>query len=207
MSEIEYMEKPEWVSWDSVASCIREAHKINQKRGFVMPGLYITGNDLKKSVGNGHCLVALSGGEVVGTKTITYRKYKKHHPLGLLSKGQTVIYTGLEAVKRDYQGTDVYIELHSKANKIIKDSGCQIIASFTAEDNKVVQKLAMKKGAKLVWFSPTKKDSECYSVYMFRWLNGCPYPDWFVNLVFKCSKVVVKMIWKPGYKSRLYFWR
>ena len=207
MDDIQYMEKPEWVSWESIASCIREAHKINEKRGFIMPAMYITGDHLQKDVGKGHCLIALCGDKVVGTKTITYRKYKMTHPLGWLSKGQTVIYTGLEAVQRDFQGTDVYLELHSLANKIIKESGNQIIASFTAEDNKVVQKLAIKKGAKLVWFSPTKKDAACYSVYMFRWLNGCPYPDWLINVMFKTSKLIVKTIWKPGYKLRFCFWR
>lgn len=207
MDDIQYMEKPEWVSWESVASCIREAHKINEKRGFIMPAMYITGEDLKKKVGNGHCLVALHEDKVIGTKTITYKKYKVNHPLGWLSKGQDVVYIGLEAVQRDFQGTDVYIELYRLANKIIKESGNDIIAFFTAEDNEVVQKLAMKKGAKLVWFFPTKKDAKCYSVYMFRWLNGCPYPDWLVNFIFKFSKLVVKTIWKPGYILRFCFWR
>ena len=34
MSEIQFMEKPDWVSWDSVRECLNASHKVNKKKGF-----------------------------------------------------------------------------------------------------------------------------------------------------------------------------
>lgn len=33
MSDIKYMEKPEWVSWDEVCECIKAANVVNDKKG------------------------------------------------------------------------------------------------------------------------------------------------------------------------------
>lgn len=42
MDEIKYMEKPEWVSWEDVLACLHEAHKVNKRKGFTMPGYDMT---------------------------------------------------------------------------------------------------------------------------------------------------------------------
>lgn len=199
------MEKPEWVSWDAVADCLHEAHKVNIKRGFVMPGFDMDPERLKEKVKNGHCLVALDGDKVVGTTTLTYRTFKKHLWLRYWSKGNPILYSGLDGIRPEYQGTDVYIELQHLRKKVIDESGVEIVGFNTAEQNKIVKKLAIKSGSKPILFSPTAKGRDYYSVYMFRWLHGCPYPDWYVNFMFKLSKVVIKTLWKPGWKFRFWF--
>ena len=36
MSDIKYMEKPDWVSWDSIKECLVSGHEYNRKRGIYM---------------------------------------------------------------------------------------------------------------------------------------------------------------------------
>lgn len=205
MNEIKYMEKPEWVSWEAVADCLHEAHEINKKRGFIMPGLDMAPERLKEKVGNGHCLVALDGEKVVGTTTLHYSQFKKHKWLRYWTKGAPFMYSGLDGIRREYQGSEVYFELQKLRKKVIEESGVEIVGFNTAEHNKVVLKMAKRTGGKQVLFSPTCKGATYYSIYVLRWLHGCPYPDWYINFMFKLSKVVVKTLWKPGWKFRFWF--
>lgn len=205
MSEIVYMEKPEWVSWDAVADCLHEAHAINKKRGFEMPGLDMAADKLKENVGNGHCLIAWDGEKVVGTATLQYRQFKRNKWLKYWTKGEPFLYCGLDGIRREYQGSDVFFELDKLKKKVIEESGVEIIGFNTSEHNKVVLKMTMRSKWKPVLFSPTFKGSSYYSIYVLKWIHGCPYPDWYVNFMFKLSKVVVKTLWKPGWKFRFWF--
>ena len=205
MEEIKYMEKPDWVSWDAIADCLRDAHSINKKRGFEMPGLDMTPEKLERKVGNGHCLIAFDGEKVIGTTTLQYYKIKKNIWLRYWTKGATFLYSGLEGIRREYQGSDVYLELQKLRKKVIDESGVEIVGFNTAEHNKVVLKTAKKGGGKYVLFSPSFKGAPYYSIYVLRWLHGCPYPDWYINFMFKLSKFVVKTLWKPGWKFRFWF--
>ena len=51
MEEIRYMEKPDWVSWEDVLSCLHEAHKVNKRYGFTMPGFDLTMEEFKEKLG------------------------------------------------------------------------------------------------------------------------------------------------------------
>ncbi|GEM_PF-1979027 len=199
------MEKPKWVSWEAVTDCLHDAHTINSERGFEMPGLKITPEELERKVGNGYCLIALDGDTVVGTTTLQYFKFKKNKWLKYWTKGKPFLYSGLDGIRREYQGTDVYFELQKLRKKVIEESGVEIVGFNTSEHNNVVLKMAKKTGGKFVLFSPTYKDATYYSIYVFRWIHGCPYPDWYINFMFKMSKVVVKTLWKPGWKFRFWF--
>ena len=191
MEEIKYMEKPEWVSWEDIADCLHKAHIANQNRGFVMPGLNISADIFRKQIRDGHCFVALDGDKVVGTNSVIYKKYKRKW----WAKG-VVAYNGFDAILPEYQGTDIYFGLRDIRRKHISDSGVEIICFNTSEHNKVIQRIALKSGAKYVQFARAK-NSAYYSVIMAKWLHGCPYPDWFCNFMFKLSKIIVKTFWKP----------
>ena len=106
MSEIKYMEKPEWVSWDAVVDCLHEAHEINEKKGFVMPEFNMAADEFRQRIGNGHCFVALDGDKVVGTSSVIYKRYKRKW----WARG-IVAYNGFDAILPEYQGTDVYFGL------------------------------------------------------------------------------------------------
>ena len=195
MNNIEYLEKPDWITWDAVADCLHEAHRANAKNKFVMPGMEMPGDELCSRIGDGHCFVAIENGRVIGTCTVMYKKLGK---LKWWARG-IVAYNGFDGIRPEFRGTDVYFNLQDLRMKHILNSGVEVICFNTAEQNKIVQKINLKKGAKYVQFARAKR-SAYYSVVMVRWLHGCPYPDWFCNFMFKLSKIIVKLTWKPKAK-------
>lgn len=200
MNRIQYLEKPDWIKWDSILECIRESHKVNDKKGFHMTNQELTVDELQKKLRNAHCFIALDGDRVVGTGSTIIRDGNRWW-----SKGKKVAYNCLDAVLEEYQGTDVYFGLRDIRSQLIKEAKVDIIQFNTAEQNKVVQKIALKRGAKYVMFSATGKGADYYSVIMARWINGCPYSDRYCYFMFKLSKYLIKAIWKPGYKFRFWF--
>lgn len=194
------MEKPDWVSWEEIHDCLVKSHVVNEKKGFHMTNQDMGAADLQKVLQKGHCFVAIDGDKVVGTGSTIIKEGNRWW-----SKGKKVAYNCLDAILKDYQGTDVYFGLREVRSRFLKEVGVDIIQFNTAEKNKVVQKIALKRGAKYVMFSATGKGADYYSVIMAKWINGCPYSDWFCKIMFNMSKYVVKAIWKPGYKLRFWF--
>ena len=199
MEEFTYIEKPDWVTWDAILACIKASHKVNDKRGFHMTNQEMSVEDLKKKLQSGHCFVALEGEKVVGTCSTILKTGR-----GWWARGKKIAYNCLDAVLPEYQGTDIFIELRAIRSKFIKSSGVEIIQLNTAEQNKVIQKMALKRGAKYVRYSATGKGADYYSVIMAEWINGCPFSDRYVNFMYKLSKFIIRALWKPGYKFR--FW-
>lgn len=183
------MEKPDWVSWEDILTCIHEAHTVNGNKGFTMTAQYMTMEKFRQRLGDGHCFVALVGNKVIGVTTVRFIKSRRW-----CTWGKMVAYNGLDGVLKEYQGTDVFLSLNALRYKCIKDSGIRIVEFNTAEHNEVVIKRNLKQGAKLVQFAHARlaKD-KYYSVVIIKWLDGCPYPDWLCNFMFKLSKIAVKL--------------
>ena len=203
MSDIKYMLKPEWVSWDAVQECQRAAHaETNNSKGLHMIVQDITGESLRRDLedNGGMCFVALDGDKVVGVFGLKFFVGKRWW-----NWKKKVAYNCMDGILSEYQGSDVYFGLNELRLKYIKESDADLIQSNTAEGNLRIRKISKVKKFKTVHFSPTCKGADYYSVVMVKWLHGCPYPDWFVNFMYNLSKVVVKTIWKPGYKLRFWF--
>ena len=102
MSEIQYMEKPDWVPWKDVCDCIHDANIVNDKRGFHMPFADITPEEIEKELENGKCFIALRDGKVIGTGSYRIRNLRKWYAWG------KAVYYCLDGIRPEYQGTDVY---------------------------------------------------------------------------------------------------
>jgi hypothetical protein len=200
MEKIQYIEKPDWISWDAIHECLVQSHQVNAQEGLHMTNQDLTGEALKKKLAGGYCFVALEGNKVVGVFGLKILVGKKWW-----SWKKKVAYNCLDGILPDYQGTDVYFGLNDLRMKYIKNSDVDMIQSNTAENNWRVRKICKVKKFKTVQYSATGKGADYYSVIMVKWLHGCPYSDRFINLMFKISKFVVKTIWKPGYKYRFWF--
>ena len=72
MSDIQFMEKPDWVSWEEICECFQAANTVNYKKGFHMIYSDLTPDELEKSLkeGNGHCFVALVGKTIAFSVTV-----------------------------------------------------------------------------------------------------------------------------------------
>ncbi len=198
MSEIVYMEKPDWVSWEDIQACIHSAHQTNKRWGFEMLNSNKTAEELANQLDDGKCFVAIEDNKVIGTASVKLLKINKWWARG------TVLYYCYDAILPKYRGTDVFFGIINERLKFVRKTGIRIHQFATAEHNKTIIKINQKDGFKLVQLSPTGKGANYYSVIMVKWSDGCPYPDWLVNFMFKLSKVVVKTLWKPGYKLRLF---
>lgn len=203
MNNIQYVEKPDWVSWDAIHECLVQSHKVNAQKGLHMMNQDLSGEELKKKFVNGHCFVALEGEKVIGVFGLRLFVGKKI--MTWWSWRKKVAYNYMDGILPEYQGTDVYYGLNDLRTDFIKKSGADIIQSITAENNWRIRKISKVKKFKTVFFSPTAKGADYYSVIMVKWLHGCPYSDKFINFMFNLSKIVVKSIWKPGYKLRFWF--
>lgn len=201
MDKIQYIEKPEWVSWDAIHECLVLSHQVNAQDGLHMTNQDLKGEDLQKKLAGGHCFVALEGDKLVGVFGLKFFNGKRWW-----SWNKKVAYNCLDGILPDYQGTDVYFGLNDLRLKYIKDSDADMIQSNTAENNWRIRKICKVKKFKTVQFSATGKGADYYSVIMVKWLHGCPYSDRFVNMMFNLSKIIIKTIWKPGYKFRFWFY-
>lgn len=199
MSEIQFMEKPDWVSWEAVSECIRKANVVNDKKGFHMLFANRKTEELIEELKNGHCFVALKDKQVIGTASFFIRYLRRWWVWG------NVIYYSDDGILPEYRGTDVYFKLVELRDKYVDQTGLKIRQFNTAEHNKPVIKINKFYGYKLVHFTPTKKGADYYSVTMVRWDDGCPFPDWFLRFMFNLTKMVSKTLWKPGYKRRFWF--
>lgn len=199
MSEIQYMEKPDWVPWKDVCDCIHKANTVNDKKGFHMRFAKIEPDEIKKELEDGHCFVAIKDKRVIGTASFRIRNLRKLYVWG------KVIYYSLDGILPEFRGTDVYFNLTELREKYVKKTGIKIFQFHTAEKNKTVIKLNQKYGYKLVLFKPTAGGTDYYSVTMVKWENGCPLPDWYLGFMFKISRFVTKAFFTPDFKFKYWF--
>lgn len=187
MNEIQFMEKPEWVSWEDICECIRKADVVNDKKGFHMMFSDMKPDVLKEKLQGGKCFVALHNNRVVGMDSFQIHNRKKWYKWG------KVIFHSFSAVLPEYRGTDVYFGLCELKEKKVKETGIRVYQFSTAEQNKTVLKINAKYGFKQVVYRPTPvRGAKYYSIVMLKWEDGCPFPDWFLNFMFKLSRFVTR---------------
>ena len=191
MDDIKYMLKPDWVSWQDIKECMIKAHDPLRKKGVIMQNQTMTAEEFEMEYKNAFCFVALNGKDVVGTCALKIVKVNRWW-----HKGDTLYHFG-DAIVPEFRGSDVYFGLQKIRSDFEKDTGIRVIYFNTEENNKLVQKLNLKKGAKRVKLFASSK-TWYYSVVMARWLDGCPLSDCYCNLRYKLSNFLVKMTWKPG---------
>ncbi len=190
-SEILYIKKPEWLSWDAVQLCQAKAHERNKQNGLNMHCSELTGAELAESLKDGICYVALKGDQVVGTCSLIIQDGT------WFFKNKRVGYLAMAGVLPEYQGTEVYFELQKLRMKDIKDQKVEILYFDTAENNALVRKMNAKQGFKPVYYI-CFKSTDYYSVTMAKWLIGKPKSELWLKIYFWLSEKFVKLRYKPG---------
>ncbi len=59
MSEIRYMEKPDWVSWESIKECLISGHEYNRKKAIYMVTPTWSSEELKEHLKDGWCFFVI----------------------------------------------------------------------------------------------------------------------------------------------------
>ena len=122
MSEIQFMEKPDWVSWEDVCECIRKANVVNDKKGFHMLFSKISPDEIKKRLKEGQCFVALHNHKVVGTTSFVISKVRSW-----CLNGKVICFC-YDGILPEYRGTDVYFGLGQLKNDKVIETNIKILA-------------------------------------------------------------------------------
>lgn len=197
MEEIKVMPKPEWVSWDAIRDLLLAAHKKNIEKGIKMNTTTMSGEDLKKRLGEeGRCFVAFCGDQLVGTTSVGISVGKNWYDKGkIISKG------ALSAILPKFQGMGILEEMNELRDAYIAEKGVQVMEGDTPEENMVVRKFVAKNGFKEVRYFPASHQNH-FSVYFVKWLEGCPFSDKYIQRRFNISKRLTKIQYKPGKVER-----
>ena len=200
MEEIKVMEKPDWVSWDDIHELLLAAHKKNIEKGVVMNTTTMSGEQLKKHIGeNGRCFVALCGDKLIGTTSVRISIGKKWYDKGkIVSKGT------LSAILPKFQGLGILEEMNELRDAYIKEMGVQVMEGDTPEKNMVVRKFVARNGFKEVRYFPASHQNH-FSVYFVKWLDDCPFSDRYIQRRFNISKKLTKIQYMPGKVERSRF--
>lgn len=197
MEGIKVMPKPEWVSWDDIRELLLAAHKKNIEKGMTMNTATMSGEDLKKHLGEeGRCFVAFCGDQLVGTTSVRISVGKQWYDNGkIVSKG------ALSAILPKYQGMGILEEMNELRDVYIAEKGVQVMEGDTPEENKTVRKFVAKNGFKEVRYFPASHQNH-FSVYFVKWLDGCPFSDKYIKRYFNISVILTKIQFKPGKVER-----
>ena len=187
MSEIKVIEKPDSVSFDTISSVLRQAHKEHVDKGIVMRVPTLSPDELQKLLEeNGKCFVAMSDDKVVGTVSYHMRTISRWYYQGELSE------LTMDGILPEYQGKHIFSLLEKRREDTIRESGCKAMMFDTAADNTHRIQIAKKNGFVLVDFCYVK--SGHYSVVMVKWFDGCPFARHYCALRFGVKKVFRKLL-------------
>lgn len=199
---IEVIEKPDWITWEDIRTCIHRAHESNVSRGIEMKTLQYSAQELEERLAKyaikSKVFVALDGNRLVGTAAVTLEK--KHR----WCYDGNVAHLHFAAVDPDYRGMNLYGRLSQLRYDFAYENDCKAIEFFTAEDNRRVQEINLSQGFQYVDFiSPS--DSQLYYVLMAKIIGDDKPSPWKAALRFFLKKQKIKFLYKPGHVKRLSF--
>lgn len=181
LSQIQIIEKPDWVSWEEIKQCLGKAHSVNQKNGFNMVKCQWPIEKIRESIGkNGVMLVALDGKKVVGTAAIGEKYGTKWYTKGRYA------YMSLASVLPEYNGCGIYKNLIRQREEIAKTHGYSVFLLDTHEMNKKIRNISESNGYYLVSLF---RVYDHYNVMMAKWPAGCPYSKFYCQFRFYLSWV------------------
>ena len=191
-TDINIIEKPDWVSWDEIHEVLWKAHEKNRENGVIMSYPSLTGEEIKKRIeNNGKMYVAIDGQNVIGTLALIIKKGNKWYNKG--SYG----YLCFGAVLPNYSGKGIYRSLYKVAETTAINMGIFVITRDTNEKNARMLKISKQEG---YHFVECKAYKDHFNIVRAKWLDGCPYSSWYIKMRFLLSKFKQKTRYKmvPG---------
>ena len=179
MSEdIQIIEKPEWISWESIRQCLYEAHSVNRTKGIYMTKYLLSTEKILDYIGpHGVMIVALNGNKVIGTAAVCERYGKKWYANGRYA------YLSFDGVLPEYKGQGVFREMERVREKIIKSQNYSVILGDTHKENKRRIKTAELSGYHVV-------DYSYKNVIFVKWLTGCPHSKFYCQF-----RICISWMW------------
>ena len=184
---IQLIEKPDEVSWELIHEVIWKSHESNREVGMSMSHAGFSGADIETYLGpKGKMYVALLDGKVIGTLAFTEKKSK------FWFGEDTFAYCCFAAVLPEYRGHGVYGGLMKLCEQAAISRGLDKMLFNTHPKNARVIDTALKNGYKKISYTLSKNSAW---VYLVKWLNGSPYSDLKLNIIYGGLKTVRKAEW------------
>ena len=166
-SNIQIIEKPDWVSWDDIHNVLWAAHAQNRAKGILMRYPSLEGDEIRQRIeGKGKMFVAVDGMKLVGTAAYAIQ----NHSLWC-GRGKYAHYC-FAAILPDYQGMGIYKQLCLLREQDVIAYGVSRILIDTNEHNKREISISKKAGYQTV---DIKTYQNHRNVLMVKWLDGCPF--------------------------------
>ncbi len=152
-------------TYDEIHDVLYQAHENNRKKGIVYQSSLLSGDELRKKIGDGITYVAIKDDRVVGTGSVSMRVGKYWY-----DKGLTVAHFCFDAVLTDYQGQGIMKQIDAVKYAYAASRGAQIVRSGTSEKN-IIQRERYKRDG----FTPVdylvSRGNNFYSVMYAKWLD------------------------------------
>ena len=196
MANIQIIEKPDWVSWDEIHEVLWQAHAENREKGMNMAFPALPGEKIRENLekNQGKMFIALDGSnKVIATAAIKVKRTNLWCGTG------DYAYLCFASILPEYRGHGIYKQLYIYIEREGRKMGLDRILFDTHEHNQRMIDVNSRHGFKPVDISVWK---DHYNVVMVKWLNGCPYSEWYCKLQFYIHKYYMKLKFKPGREKR-----
>lgn len=185
-SNIQIIEKPNWISWDDIHNALWLAHAQNREQGMLMRYASLSGEEIRERVeGKGKMFCAIKDGRLVGTAAIVTKKAKMW-----FDKVPTVYaYLCFACVLPECAGQGVYKQLYIEREREREKMGLRHVMFDTHENNHRMLEINKKNG-----FNPVnyKFYKDHFNIVMVNWPEGCPYSNMRMRFEFAKRKLFVK---------------
>lgn len=185
------VEKPDWLSWDEIHEVIWKAHAQNRENGINMAFAALPGSKMEEIINNegGKMFVAMLDDKVVGTGAIIIKSRS------FWWGKDKYAYCCFDSVVPEYRGCGIYKQIELRQEKEAKENGIKLLLFDTHEYNRRMLEINKKNDYKPVGI---KVCADHYNIVMVKWLNGCPYSEFYCRCQFLLRKYYKKLRYKPG---------
>lgn len=179
-NSIQIIVKPEWISWDDIHNVLWKAHEKNRESNIIMTFPSLPGEIIKEKIGKrGKMFVALRNNILIGTAAIKIKQQS------LWCGKREYVHCCFASVLPEYNGLGIYKRFNLIREEEAKKMGFHHILFDTHIKNDKVIKINKKNGFKKVDISIRKGHK---NVILVKWLDGCPYPNFYCSFQFFIHK-------------------
>lgn len=184
-STIQIIEKPDWLSWNEISALLWQAHGSNREKGMNMKHASFSGEEIKEHLEpDGKMFVALSENKMIGVAAYKPKRASFWFGEGLFA------YCCFAAVLPQYTGKGIYGQLVKTREDSARLQGIDKMMFNTHPRNYRVIQIAQQFGYKKVDFRAGRENSW---VFMVKWLNGMPYSESKINIMYAKKKLLFKI--------------
>ena len=181
MKDFKIIEKPAFVSWETIREVVQESHSVNRNQGIIVHNALLTADEIRVKIEEkGKMFVAVSEGKVIGTAALTPRYFR------LWSGSGVYAFCCFGAVLPAYARQGVYRELCRVREAYARSQGYSWLMFDVHAQNRRMLRIGEEVGFRAIgcqyW-------GEHFSYLLVKWLKGTPPSRFVCRMRFLLSRV------------------